>query len=205
MVTGIIGKKSRHDAAVRRGRDASQPATVLKAGPCVVVAGKTAQTDGYEAVQLGLVEAKPPKVNKADRRPLQEGQRAADARAARGEASPRAARRRRPATRCCVVDLRRRRARRRHRHQPRQGLPGRRQAPPLRAAARRRTARCSTARPARSAPRRIPSRVVKGMRMAGHMGADRVTVRNLKVCGSTPRTTCCSSRARCPARPAATW
>jgi large subunit ribosomal protein L3 len=26
-----------------------------------------------------------------------------------------------------------------------------------------------------------PSRVVKGMRMAGHMGADRVTVRNLKV------------------------
>jgi large subunit ribosomal protein L3 len=26
-----------------------------------------------------------------------------------------------------------------------------------------------------------PSRVVKGMRMGGHMGADRVTVRNLKV------------------------
>ena len=26
-----------------------------------------------------------------------------------------------------------------------------------------------------------PSRVVKGMRMAGHMGQDRVTVRNLKV------------------------
>jgi large subunit ribosomal protein L3 len=27
----------------------------------------------------------------------------------------------------------------------------------------------------------FPSRVVKGMRMAGHMGSDRVTVRNLKV------------------------
>jgi large subunit ribosomal protein L3 len=26
-----------------------------------------------------------------------------------------------------------------------------------------------------------PSRVVKGMRMGGHMGADRVTVRNMKV------------------------
>ncbi len=26
-----------------------------------------------------------------------------------------------------------------------------------------------------------PSRVVKGMRMGGHMGSDRVTVRNLKV------------------------
>ena len=30
--------------------------TVIKAGPCVVVQAKTAQTDGYEAVQLGLVE-----------------------------------------------------------------------------------------------------------------------------------------------------
>jgi large subunit ribosomal protein L3 len=30
---------------------------VLKAGPCVVVAGEDAATDGYEAVQLGLVEA----------------------------------------------------------------------------------------------------------------------------------------------------
>jgi large subunit ribosomal protein L3 len=26
-----------------------------------------------------------------------------------------------------------------------------------------------------------PSRVIKGMRMGGHMGSDRVTVRNLKV------------------------
>jgi len=41
------------------------PATVLKAGPCVVLQAKTAQTDGYEAVQLGLVEEKPARVNKA--------------------------------------------------------------------------------------------------------------------------------------------
>jgi large subunit ribosomal protein L3 len=40
------------------------PATVLKAGPCVVVQAKTAQTDGYEAVQLGLVEERPAKVGK---------------------------------------------------------------------------------------------------------------------------------------------
>src|SRR3970282_126279 len=40
------------------------PATVLRAGPCVVAQVKTAQTDGYEAVQLGLVEAKPGKENK---------------------------------------------------------------------------------------------------------------------------------------------
>ena len=40
------------------------PATVIKAGPCVVVQAKTAQTDGYEAVQLGLVEETPAKSNK---------------------------------------------------------------------------------------------------------------------------------------------
>ena len=41
------------------------PATVVKAGPCVVLQAKGAQTDGYEAVQLGFVEDKPIKVNKA--------------------------------------------------------------------------------------------------------------------------------------------
>jgi large subunit ribosomal protein L3 len=40
------------------------PVTVLKAGPCVVAQVKTAATDGYESVQLGLVEAKPTKENK---------------------------------------------------------------------------------------------------------------------------------------------
>jgi len=42
------------------------PCTVLQAGPCVVVQRRTAQNDGYEAVQLGLVEfVKPQRVNKA--------------------------------------------------------------------------------------------------------------------------------------------
>jgi large subunit ribosomal protein L3 len=40
------------------------PATVIKAGPCVVVQSKTASSDGYEAVQLGLVEETPAKVGK---------------------------------------------------------------------------------------------------------------------------------------------
>ncbi|MEZ5314392.1 MAG: 50S ribosomal protein L3, partial [Thermoanaerobaculia bacterium] len=40
--------------------------TVVQAGPCVVMARRTAENDGYEAVQLGLIEAKPPrKVTKA--------------------------------------------------------------------------------------------------------------------------------------------
>ena len=43
----------------------SVPCTVLQAGPCVVVQRRTAQKDGYEAVQLGLVEfVKPQRVNR---------------------------------------------------------------------------------------------------------------------------------------------
>lgn len=41
------------------------PCTVLQAGPCVVVQKRTRERDGYEAVQLGLVEfIKPQRVNK---------------------------------------------------------------------------------------------------------------------------------------------
>jgi large subunit ribosomal protein L3 len=40
------------------------PVTVIQAGPCLVVQRKTAGTDGYEAIQIGLVEDKPAKPNK---------------------------------------------------------------------------------------------------------------------------------------------
>jgi large subunit ribosomal protein L3 len=63
MVTGIIGKK----VGMTQIFDADgtvHPATVIKAGPCVVVQAKTAVTDGYESVQLGLVEDTPAKVGK---------------------------------------------------------------------------------------------------------------------------------------------
>jgi large subunit ribosomal protein L3 len=40
------------------------PVTVVKAGPCLVVHRKTADADGYEAVQLGLVEERPAKVKR---------------------------------------------------------------------------------------------------------------------------------------------
>ena len=63
MVTGIIGRK----VGMTQIFDADgtvHPATVIKAGPCVVVQSKTAQTDGYEAVQLAFVEETGPKANK---------------------------------------------------------------------------------------------------------------------------------------------
>ncbi len=63
MVTGIIGRKVGM-TQVFETDGTVVPATVIKAGPCVVVQAKTAQTDGYEAVQLGLVADKPAKANK---------------------------------------------------------------------------------------------------------------------------------------------
>jgi large subunit ribosomal protein L3 len=63
MVTGLIGKKVGM-TQLFTAEGIVQPATVLKAGPCVVAQVKTAETDGYQAVQLGLVEAKPTKENK---------------------------------------------------------------------------------------------------------------------------------------------
>ena len=40
------------------------PVTVIEAGPCVVVQKKTMETDGYEAVQMGYGDLKPNRVNK---------------------------------------------------------------------------------------------------------------------------------------------
>ena len=63
MVTGIIGRKVGM-TQVFETDGTVVPATVIKAGPCVVVQAKTAATDGYEAVQLGLVDATAARPNK---------------------------------------------------------------------------------------------------------------------------------------------
>jgi large subunit ribosomal protein L3 len=64
-VNGILGIKL--GMMQYFGEDgASVPCTILQAGPCVVVQRRTADKDGYEAVQLGLVEfIKPQRVTKA--------------------------------------------------------------------------------------------------------------------------------------------
>ncbi len=116
MVTGIIGRK----VGMTQVFDADgtvHPATVLKAGPCVVVQAKSAQTDGYEAVQLGLVEERPARVGK----PLAGHYKKANVPPTRVRREVKVAtgpwRRRRAEDRRsgAVLDLRRRRARRRDR------------------------------------------------------------------------------------------
>ena len=56
-VQGIIGKKVGMTQVFQEdGR--ALPVTVIQAGPCVVVQRKSVQKDGYSAVQLGLVESR---------------------------------------------------------------------------------------------------------------------------------------------------
>jgi large subunit ribosomal protein L3 len=64
MTPGILGKKIGMTQVFRPDGQVV-PVTLLKAGPCVVVHKKTPVADGYSAVQLGLMEfIKPRRINR---------------------------------------------------------------------------------------------------------------------------------------------
>jgi large subunit ribosomal protein L3 len=178
MVTGIIGKKVGM-TQLFEADGSVHPATVLKAGPCVVAQVKTVDTDGYEAVQLGLVEAKPTKENKpsaghfkkagvpptrvrrelkltAGGDPLKAGDQVNVGIFADGE-------------RVDIIGTSRGK-----------GFQGVMKRHNFRGGAASHGSMFHRA-PGSIGASSYPSRVVKGMRMGGHMGADRVTTRNLKV------------------------
>ena len=65
MKKGIIGKK----IGMTQIFDANGnviPVTVIEAGPCTVTMKKTVATDGYDAVQLGFVDVEEKKLNKPE-------------------------------------------------------------------------------------------------------------------------------------------
>jgi len=179
MVTGIIGKKvGMTQLFLEDGT--LEPATVLEAGPCIVVQSKSGQTDGYDAVQIGLVEKNPPRhANKATvghhkkanvpptrvRREVRvkgdgdvpkPGDQVLASIFTNGE-------------RVDVIATSRGKGfqgvMRRHNFGGGAGSHG----------------SMFHRAPGSIGASSYPSRVVKGMRMAGHTGADRVTTRNLKV------------------------
>ena len=57
MIDGLIGKKVGM-TQIFEENGTVRPVTVLEAGPCVVVQGKTDEKDGYVAVQVGVVDSK---------------------------------------------------------------------------------------------------------------------------------------------------
>ena len=67
MINGIIGKKVGMTQLFAADGTVT-PVTVIKAGPCVVVQKKSAGgKDGYDAVQLGLVEERPVKLKNVNK------------------------------------------------------------------------------------------------------------------------------------------
>ena len=67
MINGIIGKKVGMTQLFAEDGTVT-PVTVIKAGPCVVVQTKSAAgKDGYNAVQIGLVEDRPVKLKNVNK------------------------------------------------------------------------------------------------------------------------------------------
>lgn len=63
MKKGIIGKKLGMTQLFDQNGNVV-PVTVIEAGPCVVSQKKTAENDGYDALQVGFADMKASKVNK---------------------------------------------------------------------------------------------------------------------------------------------
>lgn len=63
MKKGIIGKKIGMTQIFDENGNVI-PVTVIEAGPCTVAQKKTAETDGYDAIQLGFVDVEEKKITK---------------------------------------------------------------------------------------------------------------------------------------------
>ncbi len=178
MINGLLGKKVGMTQLLQD--DGSLvPVTVIQAGPCVVVQKKTKLKDGYDAVQLGFVEFVKPK---SVRKPMTGHFKKADVAPVKfmremrleGEASANAGDK-------VMVDI--------FNADELVHVIGTSKGRGFAGFVKRhhfRGGRASHGSMFHRAPGSIgasayPSRVLKGMRMAGHMGNQRVTVQNLRV------------------------
>jgi large subunit ribosomal protein L3 len=179
MLTGIIGKKVGMTQLFSPDGTVT-PGTVIKAGPCVVVQAKAAASDGYEAVQIGLVEARPARVTK----PLEGHFKKAgvpptrvrrEVTVVKGDAAPTAG------ETVLVTGV--------FNNGDRVDVIGTSRGKGFQGVMKRHNFAGGAAThgsmfhraPGSIGASSYPSRVVKGMRAAGRMGGDRVTVRNLKI------------------------
>ena len=71
---GIVGRKLGMTQLFDEESGGVTPVTVIEAGPCPVVQVKTTDTDGYEAVQLAFGEVKERKISKGELGHLKRGQ-----------------------------------------------------------------------------------------------------------------------------------
>jgi large subunit ribosomal protein L3 len=179
MSPGILGRKIGMTQIFRPDGQVV-PVTLLKAGPCMVVQRKTPATDGYDAVQLGLLEfVKPARINKPSAGHLKkagvEGAKFIREFRLNGGAGDLKAGDKvlvdqfKPRDKVDVVGVSKGRGFagvvKRHHFRGGEGSHG----------------SMFHRAPGSIGASSYPSRVVPGMRMGGHMGSDQVTVRNLEV------------------------
>ena len=184
-VTGILGKKVGMTQLFDSNGEV-HPATVLKAGPCVITQRKTSNTDGYEAAQIGLVEfVKQSRLSKAEVghlgknklppvRLLREVDIEVEAASGDGDQSKVGDR--------VLVDI--------FESEKFVDVIGTSKGRGFAGVVKRhhfgggpKSHGSMFQIPGSIGSSAFPSRVFKGMRMSGHMGTDRVTMRNLRVLG----------------------
>jgi large subunit ribosomal protein L3 len=179
MTPGILGRKIGMTQVFRPDGQVV-PVTLLKAGPCVVVHRKTPTTDGYNAVQLGFMEfVRPARINKPSSGHLKkanvEGVKfLRELRLGPGDNDFKAGDQVlvgdfKPAEKVDVIGISKGRGFagvvKRHHFRGGDGSHG----------------SMFHRAPGSIGSSSYPSRVFPGTRMAGHMGTDRVTVRNLEI------------------------
>ena len=180
MVTGIIGRKVGMTQLFQKDGTVAA-ATVIKAGPCVVLQAKTAQADGYEAVQIGLVEEKPAKVTNALAGHYTKAGNVPPTRLRREVKLAPGAEAVKPGDQVLVGGV--------FKDGERVDVIGISRGKGFQGVMKRHNFRGGAAThgsmfhraPGSIGASSFPSRVVKGMRAAGRMGGDQVTTRNLKV------------------------
>jgi len=173
MAKGILGLKVGM-TSVYVG-DNLVPVTVIQAGPCTIVDKKTKEKDGYNAVALGFIELNPNKVNKPmkgffEKRGLKPFRFLKEVRDMEGEVGE-----------VVTVDL--------FKDEKFVKVTGKSMGKGFQGVVKRwgfggwpRThGHEAERRPGSIGQRATPGRVFKGMKMAGHMGNETVTVRNLEI------------------------
>lgn len=179
MSPGILGRKIGMTQVFRPDGQVV-PVTLLKAGPCTVVQRKLPTADGYDAVQLGLVEfVKPARMNRPEAGHLKKAGaegirflRELSMRPGDDDLKPGdkvLADQFKPKDKVDVIGISKGKGFagvvKRHHFRGGEGSHG----------------SMFHRAPGSIGASSFPSRVVPGMRMGGHMGDERVTVRNLEV------------------------
>ena len=179
MSVGLLGRKIGM-TQVYTGDGILEPVTVIEAGPCVVLQVRSMERDGYDAVQLGLMEyAKKSGLTKPEQGHLKKSE-AEGVKFLREFRLEAGAGDLKTGDRVLVDEF-----------QPKEMVDviGVSKGRGFAGVVRRHHFRGSDAThgsmfhraPGSIGASSFPSRVFPGMRMGGHMGSDRVTVRNLEV------------------------